>query len=81
MLTDTSPEIDRLQIERLRQATPSERLATARRQSRLVIGMARQAIQRVHPDWTQDQVDIEYVRVHYGDQLARLFRQGREADA
>jgi len=72
MQTDTSPEIDRLQIERLRQATPAERLRVALNMSDTVMWLSRQAIARLHPEWDDRQVRREFARVHYGDSVAAL---------
>lgn len=72
MRTDTSPEIERLQIERLRQATPAQRLATALNMSDTVMWLSRQAIARVHPDWDDLQVRREFARLHYGEAVAHL---------
>lgn len=75
MKSDTAPDIEQLQIERLRAATPSARLQTAVAQSRMVIQLAKQALVRAHPNWPQQQIEREYVRLHYGEKLARLLDQ------
>ena len=66
MLSDTPPDIEQLQIELLRQKTVTERMALAGNLTHFVIQLSRQAIARQHPEWTQRQVDLEWVEVHYG---------------
>jgi hypothetical protein len=36
--------------------------------------LARDAIRRRHPDWTDREISLEFVRVHYGPELARRVR-------
>lgn len=75
MLSDTSPEIEQLQIEKLRAATPAERLQTALNLSDTVIWMSRQAIARLHPEWDDRQVKIEFARIHYGNDVANMINE------
>ncbi|XAL99846.1 hypothetical protein OT109_00350 [Phycisphaeraceae bacterium D3-23] len=72
MHSDTSPEFDRLQIERLRQATPAQRLATALSMSDTVMWLSRQAIARLHPQWNDRQIRREFARIHYGQAVSKL---------
>lgn len=72
MLSDTPPEIEQLMIERLRQATPAERIETALNLSDTVIWMARQALTRLHPQWDDRRVRIEFARLHYGEAIAKM---------
>lgn len=70
MVSDTPPEVERLMIEKLRAASPAERLETALNLSDTVIWMARQALMRLHPEWDDRRVRIEFARLHYGDAIA-----------
>ncbi|MDZ7616216.1 MAG: hypothetical protein U1E05_04380 [Patescibacteria group bacterium] len=79
MLSDTPPEIEQLQIELLRQKTVTERMALAGNLTHFVIQLSRQAIARQHPEWTQRQVDLEWVAVHYGRELAESLRADLES--
>lgn len=81
MLTDTPPEIEQLQIERLQQATPAERMQTAIGMSRLVIRLSRMAMIRLHPEWDDWQISHEYVRIHYGEDVAKLMAVNQEEAA
>ncbi len=79
MLSDTPPDIEQLQIELLRQKTVTERMALAGNLTHFVIQLSRQAIARQHPEWTQRQVDLEWVEVHYGRELAESLRADLES--
>ncbi len=79
MLSDTHPDAERVQIELLRRKTPAERLAMARRLSDLVVRMSRQAIARQHPDWTPQQVNLAWMEISYGRELADQVRNYLDA--
>lgn len=79
MLSDTPPDIEQLQIELLRQKTVTERMALAGNLTHFVIQLSRQAIARQHPEWTQRQVDLEWVEIHYGRELAESLRADLES--
>lgn len=79
MLSDTPPDIEQLQIELLRRKTVTERMALAGNLTHFVIQLSRQAIARQHPEWTQRQVDLEWVEIHYGRELAESLRVDLES--
>ena len=70
----TSPQADQVQVELLRRASPATRAARALSLSATVIELARHAIRERHPDWSEDQVAMEFVAVHYGNDLADRVR-------
>ena len=69
-MTDTHPAMEQRQIELLRAASVAQRTELALSLSAEVITLARRAIRRVHPQWTDRQVDLEFVALHYGPELA-----------
>lgn len=69
-ITDTPPLVGRVQVELLRQAGLVRRFELARRVSATVIQMARRAIAGGHPQWSEDEVRIEFIRLNYGQALA-----------
>lgn len=72
---DTHPEIERKQIELLRQATVARRFQLARSLTRTAIELSRRALRRARPGASERELQIEFVRLHYGDDLAdRLAR-------
>ncbi|MEN8149065.1 MAG: hypothetical protein ABFS86_04535 [Planctomycetota bacterium] len=70
MSRDTTFEIREKQIELLREAPPSRRLQLALSLSRSVMELSRRGIARAHPEWSELARDIEFVRIHYGEELA-----------
>jgi len=70
MLKDTSPEAERVQIRLFREASPARRLEITRSLSHWVISASRDALVRLHPDWTEEQIKVAWVRYHYGRGLA-----------
>jgi hypothetical protein len=71
---DTDPEAEKVQIELLRGA-PAARAQMALDLSAQVIGLARRAIRRVHPDATETEVGLLFVEMHYGCELAADVRR------
>jgi hypothetical protein len=74
MFSDTSPEAEKVQIELLRQATNAQRLAMALSLTDLAIRLARRAIARANPGLSQQELDLIYLDVHYGRELADRVR-------
>ena len=68
---DTAPAAEAVQIELLRKASVSRRLALARSLSTTVIELSRRAISRRHPDASDREVLLMWVRIHYGPELAQ----------
>jgi hypothetical protein len=69
-LTDTDPEAGRVQMELLRQASPARRLRLALSLSRSVLALSREGIARRRPGASGEEVGVEFVRLHYGPDLA-----------
>ena len=63
--TDTSPDVERLRIERLRRMTGEERIRIAFRLSDFTRRAAASRIRSEHPDWTDRQVKRELVRISF----------------
>jgi hypothetical protein len=77
--SDTSPDVEQVQLQRLREMAPADRLALALRLSWDVICASKRAIKRTHPEFTTRQVDCLFVELHYGKELADAFRHHIEA--
>ena len=72
---DTCPKAEQVQISLLCQATVAKRLTIMCSLSRTTINLARRAIQRVHPSYSQTELDLAFVAYHYGTEMAdRLSR-------
>ena len=74
-LTDTDPEVARVQMELLRKASPARRLRLALSLSRSVLALSRAGIAQRLPRASPEEVGLEFVRLHYGEALAGEVRQ------
>lgn len=71
---DTSAEAEQVQIDLIRKAPVSRRLQMAWSHSATVIDLARQALRRARPHATQQELDLQFVELHYGAALATALR-------
>lgn len=67
---DTHPEIERIQIEMLRKAGPTERVRLARSLSQSVMQMSWNAIRKANPQVSEEEINILFVALNYGEDLA-----------
>lgn len=72
------PVADRVQVRLLREAGAARRASLGLSLSRSTIALARQAIRHRHPEFTEREVLLEFVRVHYGATLAAGVRSRLE---
>ncbi len=75
MFSDTSPEAEKVQIELLRNATNAQRLGLALSMTDLAIRLSRRAIARANPGLSRRELDLKFVEVHYGKDLAERVRE------
>ena len=77
-IKDTSAQADAVQVRLLRDASPGRRFRMVSMLSDTTRHLSRRAIDKAHPDCSEREKDIFFVRVHYGrtlaDQLARYLR-------
>jgi hypothetical protein len=71
---DTTPEAERVQVDLLRAAPVARRLHLALRLTATVVGAARRAIARAHPEATRRELDLRFVELHYGADVAAGLR-------
>ena len=72
--SDTSPEVERVQIELLRKAGKTRRLQLGLELSGEALEMAQRAIRRSHPDISELDAKLLFVEVTYGKDLADRVR-------
>jgi hypothetical protein len=75
MLSDTSPEAERVWIELWRQMTPQDRLQRTFRATAEVIAMSRAGLARARPELTDEERNLLWVEIHYGRPLAEKLRE------
>jgi proline racemase len=73
--TDTADEADRLQLEIFGRMSPTERIQKVCRLSSNLRQMARDAIQRRHPELDKHEQRLKYIEITYGKELADAVRE------
>ncbi len=71
---DTSPEMERMQIELIRKATPAKLFGLVRSMSQTMIETSIRNIRKSHPDASQEEITILFVELYYGKRAANLVR-------
>jgi hypothetical protein len=74
-MNDTSPEIEEIHIQMLRNATTLKRFVRARSLSRTVIQLSRRAISRSQPSFTDREVKLAFISLHYGKNLCEKVKR------
>ncbi len=72
---DTHPEAEAVQIRIWRSWTPQERLQAGCQLTEFLRRRVRQAIREQHPNLSDDEVRIHFLRRAYGDDLAARVAQ------
>ncbi|HLC17107.1 MAG TPA: hypothetical protein VJL89_12865 [Thermodesulfovibrionia bacterium] len=72
---DTNSEIEKVQISLIRQASVAKRASIMRSLSETVITLSRRAIARANPDLSEPEVNLMFVSIHYGKDLANRVRE------
>ena len=73
--TDTSAEASEVQIELWKNMTGRQRVQKAMALSSQVRAMAFNAIRRRYPQWDENQVQLKFIELAYGEELAAQFEQ------
>lgn len=72
---DTSPEAEEVQMELLRNMSGQERVNKALALSAQVMRMSKAAIRRRHPEFSDDEVNLKFIEMTYGRELATEVRE------
>ncbi len=75
---DTSPEMERVQIELIRKAPPTKIFNLVRSMSQTMIQASRENIQRLHPDASKEELALIFIELNYGKELANFVRAKME---
>ena len=75
MLSDTSLEAEKIQIELLRRSTVAERFAKVRALTARTVGLSKRAIARANPDLSPEELRLRFIELHYGKDLAERVRR------
>ena len=74
-LTDTHPSADIVQCELLRQASIAQRLTMMRSMTRIAVHGSRRACEQAHPELTLHELELLFVELNYGRDLADKVRR------
>src|SRR5258708_28257109 len=75
---DTSPEIERVQIELIRKASPAKIFNLVRSMSQTMMQASRENIQRLHPGASKEELTLIFIELYYGKELANFVRAKME---
>lgn len=67
---DTPPEIEKLQISLIKKSSVSKRLSSVRSLTKSVVQLSRRAILRSNPSLSEREVDLLFLKIHYGKELS-----------
>ena len=71
---DTTPDAERVQVALFRAAPVARRLHVAFALSATIIGAARRALARSQPHASTRELDLRFVALHYGPDVAERLR-------
>jgi len=74
----TRPEMEPVQIELIRKASPAKIFGLLRSMSQTMIQASRRNIRKLHPDASEEELTLIFVELYYGKQLANLVRSQME---
>lgn len=74
MLTDTHPDAEAVQFELLRRMTTAQKFEVTCALTDMAIDQSRRAIERAHPGITRREVDLKFIELSYGADLAEKVR-------
>jgi hypothetical protein len=72
--SDTRPQAEKVQIELIRQLSVAQRISIVRSLSQMTMFLSRRAIQRANPLMSEREIDLAFVELHYGKDLAGRLR-------
>jgi hypothetical protein len=78
--SDTSPEMEKLLFELLRQKTPAERFQMTNDITEAAIDLWRAGVVKRHPEWSEQEVSLHWVEAHYGSEWAERIRRELRAE-
>ncbi len=81
LISDTNQESEKVQIACIQNMSVAKRLANMKSLTELTMRLSRRAILRRNPDFTKRDVDLTFVALHYGDDLAERLKQSARAES
>ncbi len=81
MLSDTSPEAEKVQIDLLRRMSVAQRLGRVRGWTRTLVHLSREGLARANPGLDHRELDLLWVEHQYGPDVAVRLRKYLEKGA
>ena len=75
---DTSPQAEKVQIELIRKSSIARRISMVRSLSQMTMFLSQRAIRRANPSLSKREVNLVFVELHYGKDLAERLRSYME---
>ena len=79
---DTCPEAEMVLVELIRKQPAAVRLRNACSATQLVVAQCKNALRRRHPDLSDEEVNLRFIEINYGKELAdkvRIWAQKRQS--
>jgi hypothetical protein len=73
--TDTHPNAEKVVISLMRKASPAKKFSQVRSLSQTMMQLSRRAIARANPNLDEQEIDLLFVSLHYGKDLADRLRE------
>ena len=73
--TDTRPEAEKILISLLRKSNTSKKFAQIRSLSQTTIQLSRRAIGRANRGLSEEQINLRFITLHYGKELANNVKE------
>ena len=73
--SDTHPAAEAVQLELLRRASVSQRARIMRGLTRAMVASSKRAIEKARPGLSQQELDLVFVELNYGQDLADRLRR------
>lgn len=73
--SDTSLEAEQIQLELIRRMAPSERATKSLMMTARLIRECKEAIARINPELSEQEVAISFIELNYGKELADAVRR------
>ena len=74
---DTTARSEQVLLDLLRTKSHAEKIGQVRALSQLDIGLSRRALARANPDKNEAELQLMFIRLHYGEELARRYAEYR----
>lgn len=71
---DTHPEIEKMMISLIKNASVAKRISRLRSLSETTINLSRRAIMRANPHLDNEDLNYKFISLHYGEKLGEKFR-------